>query len=64
MSWPEMSSGDSFWYSSMKIDIPSYSSPWLPPTSRARGPSPLRIDMIGTGSQPYADRWLDQGMRT
>ena len=31
---------------------PSYSSPWLPPVSRAQGPSPLRTTLMGIMIDP------------
>lgn len=42
---------------------PSYSSPWLPAITHTTGPQPLRIDTIGTGTHPYAERWAECGTR-
>ena len=36
----------------MSVTGPSYSSPWMPPDTKAVGPSPFLNTAIGTGMWP------------
>ena len=42
------------WASSTKASGPSYSSPWLPPVSKAQGPSPFFTWVTGIWIAPQA----------